>query len=155
MIVFFGEAFIVYPIILRRKNMYRITVFNDFVALKGKLGVLHPEGWYTTENDVEVEVENGVVTVHKNFAVWTGVLDLVGSFELDELSYKEFKVWKETYEENKGAIAYFLRHDCHSPVDLRDVSFEDFLERKLPEDWKTKLVLRTIEELLNEYKKLM
>lgn len=135
--------------------MYRLTVFNEFVALKGKLGVLHPEGWYITENDVEVEIENGVVTVHKNFEVWTGVLDLVGSFELDELSYKEFKVWKETYEENKDAIAYFLRHDCHSPVDLRDVSFEDFLERKIPENWKEKLVLRTIEELLNEYKKLM
>ena len=135
--------------------MYRITVFNQFVLLRGKLGVLHPEGCYITKNDIQVEVKNGVVTAHKNFEVWTGVLNLVDSFKLDELSYKEFKVWKETYNENKEAIEEFLKNECQWEASLEELPFEEFIERKLPENWREKLVLRTIEELQEEYKKMI
>lgn len=135
--------------------MYRITVFNQFVLLRGKLGSLHPEGCYITKNDIQVEVKNGVVTVHKNFEVWTGVLNLVDSFKLDELSYKEFKVWKETYNENKKAIEDFLKNECQWETSLEELPFEEFIERKLPENWREKLVLRTIEELQEEYKKMI
>ena len=138
---------------------YKIKVNDDAVILKGKLEDPYPEGWYTTENNVDVEIEDELVTARKNFDGWTGVLDLVDSLvdssELNELSYKEFKIWKETYEENKDDIAYFLRHDCLSPIDLGKVSFEEFVEKDLPDGWKTRLVLRTIEEVLHEYAKLM
>ncbi len=138
---------------------YKIKVNDNTVVLKGKLENPYPEGWYTTKNNVEIEIEDKFVTVRKNFDGWTGVLDLVDSLvdssELNELSYKEFKIWKETYEENKGNIAYFLRHDCFSPIDLGKVSFEEFIEKDLPDGWKTRLILRTIEEVLHEYVELM